>query len=56
VKGDTRTVPIQTFVHMLNEAGGITNGKRAEASLEQLQKALEFGKRYISDYQRRTER
>jgi superfamily II DNA or RNA helicase len=45
-RGDTSLTPIQQYVHMVNDAGGIPNGKRSSASVQQLKRSLEFAKKF----------
>ena len=44
-RADTSLMPIQTYVHQVNTAGGIPNGKRSSASVGQLKRALEHAKK-----------
>lgn len=48
-RGD-KSMPVPVFTSMLNKAGGITDGKRASASVAQLERAWIFGWHYVQDY------
>jgi len=45
--GDT---PVSHFQHRVNEAGGIRDGGRGTASVEQLERAIAFARRLIADF------
>jgi superfamily II DNA or RNA helicase len=49
-RGDREQVPVPLFVSMINRAGGIPAGKRPSASVEQLQRAWDFGWRYVLEH------
>lgn len=48
-RGD-KTVPVQVFTSMMNKAGGIPAGKRPSSSVAQLERAWNFGWKYVQDY------
>lgn len=48
-RGD-KALPVPLFTKLLNDAGGIDQGKRSSASLAQLKRSWAFGEKYVLDY------